>query len=85
MVCPDYFVAEVGDIKTDFAHTINVWETVPPIVNLLQRGIPIVVAIRLVVLYTMLPVFGILHFFAVLFIEVPATVTFTTHYLSTSS
>ena len=34
MVCPDYFFAEVGDIKTDFAHTINVRKCVPPIVIL---------------------------------------------------
>ena len=75
MVAPNNFFAKVGNIKTDFAHTINVWETVPPIVNLLQRGIPIVITIGLVVLYTMLPVFGIPHFYTVGFIKVPAYVT----------
>ena len=34
MVCPDYFVIIVGDVETDFAHTINVREAVPPIVKL---------------------------------------------------
>ena len=33
MVCPEYFVAKVGDVETDFAHTINFRERVPPIVN----------------------------------------------------
>ena len=75
MVAPNNFFAKVGNIKTDFAHTINVWETVPPIVNLLQRGIPIVITIGLVILYAMLPVFGVPHFFTVLFIKVSAYVT----------
>jgi len=47
MVCPDYFFAEVGDIKTDFAHTINVRECVPPIVNLFYGCVPIVIEIGL--------------------------------------
>ena len=75
MVAPNNFFAKVGNIKTDFAHTINVWETVPPIVNLLQRGIPIVITIGLVILYTMLTVFGVPHFYTVFFIEVSAYVT----------
>ena len=34
MVCPDDFLFLVGDIETDLAHTINMRECVPPIVNL---------------------------------------------------
>ena len=47
MVCPDYFVAEVGDIKTDFAHTINFRESVPPIVNLLYGCVPVIIEVGL--------------------------------------
>jgi len=48
MVCPDYFFAEVGDIKTDFAHTINIWEAVPPIVKLFYGCVPIVIEVGLI-------------------------------------
>ena len=75
MVAPDYFFAEVGDIKTDLTHTINVRETVPPIVNLFYGCVPIVIAIGLIVLYTMVAIFGIPHFFTVGFIKVSAYVT----------
>ena len=34
MICPDNFVIIVGNVETDFAHTINVREAVPPIVKL---------------------------------------------------
>ena len=49
MVCPDYFFAEVGDIKTDFAHTIHFRESVPPIVNLFKRSVPIVIKLWAIV------------------------------------
>ena len=49
MVCPDYFFAEVGDIKTDFAHTINIWEAVPPIVKLFYGCVPVVIEIGLII------------------------------------
>ena len=47
MVCPDYFFAKVGDVETDFAHTINIWEAVPPIVKLFYGCVPIVIKIGL--------------------------------------
>ena len=47
MVCPDYFFAEVGDVKTDFAHTINVRECVAPIVILFYGCVPKVIQIGL--------------------------------------
>jgi hypothetical protein len=34
MICPEYFVAKVGDVETYFTHTINFRERVPPIVEL---------------------------------------------------
>ena len=49
MVCPDYFFAKVGDIETDFAHTIHVRETVPPIVILFYRLIPEVIEVGLII------------------------------------
>ena len=43
MICPYYLFAEVGDIETDLAHTINFRKCVSPIVNLLKRSVPVVV------------------------------------------
>ena len=48
MVCPDYFFAKVGDIETDFAHTINIREIIPPIVILFYRCVPIVIKVGLI-------------------------------------
>ena len=48
MVCPDYFFAKVGDVETDFAHTINIWEAVPPIVKLFYGCVPIVIKVGLI-------------------------------------
>ena len=49
MVCPYYFFAEVGDVETDFAHTIHVRERVSPIVNLFKRSVPVIVEIGLII------------------------------------
>ena len=49
MVCPDYFLSEVGDIKTDFAHTINFRESVPPIVNFFYGCVPVIIEVGLIV------------------------------------
>ena len=49
MVGPDDFLAEVGDIKTDFAHAIHVRERVSPIVNLFKRSVPIVIKLWAIV------------------------------------
>ena len=49
MVGPDDFLAEVGDIKTDFAHAIHVRERVSPIVNLFKRSVPVIVEIGLII------------------------------------
>ena len=54
MVCPDYFFAKVGDVETDFAHTINFRECVPPIVNLFYGCVPIVIEVGLITF----PAFG---------------------------
>ena len=54
MVCPDDFLFLVGDIKTDFAHTINIWECVPPIVKLFYGCVPIVIEVGLITF----PAFG---------------------------
>ena len=43
MVCPEYFVAKVGDVETYFTHTINFRERVPPIVELFYGCVPIVI------------------------------------------
>ena len=43
MVGPGNLIAEVGDIKTDFAHTIHFRERVSPIVNLFKRSVPVVI------------------------------------------
>ena len=48
MICPDYFFAEVGDVETDFAHTINIWKCVPPIVKLFYGCVPIVIEVGLI-------------------------------------
>ena len=63
MVCPDYFFAEVGDIKTDFAHTINIWEAVPPIVKLFYGCVPVVIEIWLICIsvYVLIGFFEILE------------------------
>ena len=49
MICPDYFFAEVGDVETYFAHTIHFRESVPPIVNLFKRSVPVVIEIGLII------------------------------------
>ena len=54
MVGPDDLFAKVGNVKTDFAHTINVRECVPPIVNLLYGCVPIVIEVGLITF----PAFG---------------------------
>ena len=54
MVTPNNFFAKVGNIKTDFAHTINVRECVPPVVNLLYGCVPIVIEVGLITF----PAFG---------------------------
>ena len=48
MVCPGYFVTIVGDIKTDFAHTIDFRIMLSPIVNLFMRSVPIVIKVGLI-------------------------------------
>ena len=55
MVCPDDFLLFVGDIKTDFAHTNNIWEAVPPIGILFYGCVPIVIKIGLKVRGTFVP------------------------------
>ena len=52
MVCPNDFLFFVGNVETDFAHTINVREAVPPIVKLFYGCVPIVIKIGLVILST---------------------------------
>ena len=47
MVCPDYFFLFVGNVETDFAHTINVRECVSPIVDLFYGCVPVIVEVRL--------------------------------------
>ena len=54
MVTPNNFFAKVGDIETDFAHTINIWKCVPPIVNLFYGCVPIVIEVGLITF----PAFG---------------------------
>ena len=49
MVGPGNLIAEVGDIKTDFAHTIHFRESVSPIVNLFKRSVPIVIKLWAIV------------------------------------
>ena len=48
MVCPDDLFAKVGNVETDFAHTINIREAVPPIVILFYRCVPIVIEVGLI-------------------------------------
>ena len=47
MVCPYDFLFFVGDVETDLAHTINVRESVPPIVDLFYGCVPVIVEVRL--------------------------------------
>ena len=75
MITPNNFFAKVGDIETDLTHTINVRECVPPIVILFYGCVPEVIEIGLIVLYTMIGVFWVLHLFTETFIEVSAYVT----------
>ena len=49
MVGPDDFLFFVGNVKTDFAHTIHFRESVPPIVNLFKRSVPIVIKLWAIV------------------------------------
>ena len=49
MVGPGNLIAEVGDIKTDFAHTIHFRERVSPIVNHFKRSVPIVIKLWAIV------------------------------------
>ena len=55
MVCPDYFFAKVGDVKTYFAHTIHVRVRVPPIVILLYGCVPEIIEVGLKVRGTFVP------------------------------
>ena len=48
MVGPGNLIAEVGDIKTDFAHTIHFRERVSPIVKLFKRSVPVIVKLWLI-------------------------------------
>ena len=47
MVCPDDFFFFVGNVETDFTHTINVRKMISPIVNLFYRCVPVIVEVRL--------------------------------------
>ena len=47
MVCPDDFLFFVGNVETDFTHTINVRKMISPIVNLFYRCVPVIVEVRL--------------------------------------
>ena len=67
MVCPGYFATIVGDIKTDFAHTIHFRERVSPIVKLFKRSVPVVIKLWLEVRGAFVPF--------MCFIEVAAYVT----------
>ena len=49
MVGPGNLIAEVGDIKTDFAHTIDFRIMLSPIVNLFKRSVPIVIKLWAIV------------------------------------
>ena len=49
MVGPGNLIAEVGDIKTDFAHTIHFRERVSPIVNFFKRSVPVIIEIGLII------------------------------------
>ena len=48
MVAPNDFLFFVGNVKTDFAHTINIWKCVSPIVNLFYGCVPIVIEVGLI-------------------------------------
>ena len=48
MICPDDFLFFVGDVETNFTHTINVRECVPPIVNLFYGGVPVIIEVGLI-------------------------------------
>jgi len=48
MVCPEYFVAKVGDVETYFTHAIHVREAVPPIVELFYGCVPVVIKVGLI-------------------------------------
>ena len=49
MVTPNNFFDKVGDIETDFAHTINIWKCVPPIVILFYGCVPVVIEVGLII------------------------------------
>ena len=63
MVCPDDFLFFVGDVETYFAHTINIWEAVPPIVKLFYGCVPVVIEIWLICIsvYVLIGLFEILE------------------------
>ena len=48
MICPNDFLFFVGNVETDFAHTINVREAVPPIVELFYGCVPVVIEVGLI-------------------------------------
>ena len=48
MICPNDFLFFVGNVETDFTHTINVREAVPPIVKLFYGCVPIVIEVGLI-------------------------------------
>ena len=47
MIRPDDYLFFVGNVETDFAHTINVRESVPPIVDLFYGCVPVIVEVGL--------------------------------------
>ena len=49
MVGPGNLIAEVGDIKTDFAHAIDFRIMFSPIVNFFKRSVPIVIKLWAIV------------------------------------
>ena len=67
MVGPGNLIAEVGDIKTNFAHTIHFRERVSPIVKLFKRSVPVVIKLWLEVRGAFVPF--------MCFIKVAANVT----------
>ncbi len=48
MVAPNDFLFFVGNVEAYFTHTINIWECVPPIVNLFYGCVPIVIEVGLI-------------------------------------
>ena len=55
MVGPDDLFAKIGDVETYFAHTINIWKCVPPIVKLFYGCVPIVIEVGLITFASLWP------------------------------